>query len=157
MFIVKLTYQKVFIGSFYLISFCRLAGNSLISINFKKSSTHDIKIMANRNGIASADDRLVNVTSQSFSASYSSKSEVHYFLSTIVGCYIDSYKNVSVYFLRDLLASKRKKLLSKDVKQISVPFFDNLSIAHMLEWAKRYPEVYQVLPADEAEIKNLRR
>jgi len=113
--------------------------------------------MANRNGIASADDRLVNVTSQSFSASYSSKSEVHYFLSTIVGCYIDSYKNVSVYFLRDLLASKRKKLLSKDVKQISVPFFDNLSIAHMLEWAKRYPEVYQVLPADEAEIKNLRR
>ena len=72
--------------------------------------------MANRNGIATAENRLVDVTSQSFSSSYSSKSEVHFFLSTIVGCYIDTHKNLSSYFLRDLLAGRRKKLLSKDVK-----------------------------------------
>ena len=38
-----------------------------------------------------------------------------------------------------------------------MPFYENLSIQHMLEWAKRYPEVYQVLPADKEEIKNLHR
>ena len=49
------------------------------------------------------------------------------------------------------------RLKSKDIKYIHVPYFDNLSVAKMLEWAKKHPEVFTALPQEKAEIESLHR
>ena len=97
--------------------------------------------MARQGGIASAEDRLVKVTAQEFSAVASSKQEVYRFLATEVGAYLDSYNTMTVWHLRDIMAGKRKMIKSKDIKHLHVPLFEGLSTRDILDWAKQYQEV----------------
>jgi len=59
---------------------------------------------------------------------------------------------VTVWHLRDLVAGKRRLVKSKDIKHLHVPQFDGLSTADILEYAKRFPEVFQALPSEQNEI-----
>ena len=113
--------------------------------------------MANRNGIANVDQRRVSVNATEFSSRFSSKMECFRFLSTECGVYLDDYKVMSIYHLRDVMAGQRRSLKSEEVRHIHVPYFDSLSVAKMLEWAKRHPEVFNVLPREQGEIENLHR
>ena len=88
--------------------------------------------MAARNGIANSDERKVDVLASDFNQRFSSKGEVWKLLATEVGAYLDDYKVMSVYHLRDVVSGNRTILKSKDIKHISVPFYESLSVARML-------------------------
>ena len=102
--------------------------------------------MANRNGIADADQRKVAVTSTEFSQRFSSKQEAFRFLASEVGIYLDTYETMSIYHLKDIISGQRSRIKSKDVKFVHVPHFSSLSVEKMLEFARPYTEVYMILP-----------
>ena len=76
-----------------------------------------------------------------------------------VRAYLPSYDVVTVYHLRDLVATQRKIIKCADVKVLQVPYFEGLSIKEMLDWAKAYKEGMAMiaLPAVEKEIEKLPR
>ena len=82
-----------------------------------------------------------------------SKNEVYRFLSSEVKAYLSSYETMTVYHLRDLFSGSKKIILAQQVKQISVPFFDGLSIQSMLTFASLYPEVLKRLPVDKETLQ----
>ena len=98
--------------------------------------------MANRNGIANADQRKVGVNSSEFSQRFSSKQETFRFLATECGIYLDSYETMSIFHLKDIISGSRQHIKSKDVKFCHVPQFSSLSVEKMLEFALVYPLVY---------------
>ena len=113
--------------------------------------------MANRNGIANAEARKVPVTSTEFSQRFSSKQECYRFVASECKIALDDFKVTSIHHLRDIVSGNRKTIKSADLQHIHVPHFTNLSVEKMLEWAKQYPEVFQVLPVEQSEIAVLHR
>ena len=63
---------------------------------------------------------------------------------------------VTVYFLRDLLAGKRKHFTADKAKKLALPYYDTLSINAMLEFIEAYPKVQEYLP-EERDIDRLPR
>ena len=63
---------------------------------------------------------MTQVSSKEFSAKYRSKRELYNFLASDVGIYLPPYDNVTVYFLKDLMAGKKKMLNTKMVKTIHI-------------------------------------
>ena len=63
--------------------------------------------MANRNGIADADQRKVGVTSSEFSQRFSSKQECFRFLASECQIYLDTYETMSIYHLKDIISGNR--------------------------------------------------
>ena len=51
---------------------------------------------------------IAKFTYQEWGARFKSKSENYRFLTTEVGAYLPEYTQISVYFLKDLLAGKKK-------------------------------------------------
>ena len=113
--------------------------------------------MARPGGIAGLDARMKTVPSTEFSQRFSSKQECYRFVSFHCGIYCDSPATFSIHHLRSIVQGQRKTIKSKDVCQVHVPHFDSLSIAHMLEFASNYPEVFQILPEEKREINVLHR
>ena len=64
---------------------------------------------------------------------------------------------MSIFHLKDIISGAKKHIKSKDVKHIHVPSFSGLSIENMLQFAKGYPMVYQILPSEQGEIEHLHR
>ena len=64
---------------------------------------------------------------------------------------------MSIHHLRGIVSGNRKTIKSKDVCQVHVPHFDSLSIEKMLDFAKKYPEVFEILPEESREINILHR
>ena len=46
---------------------------------------------------------------------------------------------------------------ASEIKQLSIPLYENLSTNDILEWAKAYPEVSRALPSEPREIDKLLR
>ena len=68
------------------------------------------------------------------------------------------YETVTVFHIRDIVAGKRKMIKQADVKVIAVPYFEGLSIEHMLNWASKRPEgVMDALPIVKREVDKLPR
>ena len=63
---------------------------------------------------------------------------------------------MTIWHLRDMAFGERHMIMQKDVKLISVPYYKNIKIKQMLEFARDYPEVMEALPI-EAEIDLLNR
>ena len=78
-------------------------------------------------------------------------------MSSDCGIYLPKYNVCTIDHCRDVAANKRKVIYSKDVKHISIPQFEGLSIENMLEFALDYPDVYRALPNEQREIKKLHR
>ena len=53
---------------------------------------------------------------------------------------------VTIYFLKDLVMARKKKILGKDVRHIAVPQYEGLSIQKMSEFVSSYPSVDDYLP-----------
>ena len=80
--------------------------------------------------------QTTQINAASFGAKYSSKREIYRFLTSEARIYLPSYETVTIFHLRDLVAGRRRMIMQADVKVISVPFFDGLSIEKMLQWAQ---------------------
>ena len=76
--------------------------------------------------------QYASVNPASFGAKFSSKREVYRFLTSEALIYLPPYETVTVFHMRDIVAGKRKMIKQSDVRVISVPFFEGLSIDKML-------------------------
>ena len=97
------------------------------------------------------------VTAKDFASKYRDKREVYHFLSGEAGVYLSSYDTMTVWHLRDLAAGKRRIIKGKDVKHLSVPQFEGLTIKEFLTYANDKPEVLRALPLVQLEIMKLPR
>ena len=61
------------------------------------------------------------VSSKEFAAKYRSKREIYNFLACDVGVFLPPYDNVTIYFLKDLMAGRKKMISTKMVKTIHIP------------------------------------
>jgi len=98
----------------------------------------------------------VRITAKEFAAKYRDKREIYRFLASDVHVYLDSFENHTIWHLKDVAAGRKKKILAKAMKHISIPQYEGLSIADLLDYAKQYQSVMQALPP-ELEIKKLSR
>ena len=110
------------------------------------------------NSVVNNQPQMAAVNAASFGAKYSSKREVYRFLVSEVAIYLPPYESVTVFHMRDIVGGKRRMIKQADVRVIQVPFFEGLSIEHMMDWAKSRPEgVMEVFPVIEREVKKLPR
>ena len=49
--------------------------------------------------------------------------------------FLPKYDNVTIYFLKDLISMKKRYLKCEEVKTIYVPFYENLTLAKIGEFA----------------------
>ena len=70
----------------------------------------------------------VMVMAKEFGAKFKDKREVYHFLSHEVGAYLSSYDTMTIWHLRDLMSGKCRLIMGKDIMQISVPQYENLTI-----------------------------
>lgn len=65
--------------------------------------------------------QLASISSKEFGAKYRSKREIYNFLATDVGVYLPPYDNVNIYFLKELMMGKKKKLRTTNIRTIHIP------------------------------------
>ena len=94
---------------------------------------------------------------KAFAAKYREKHECYHFLSSDCGVYLPDFESVTAWHMRDLISSKKKKILSKNIKHLSVPQYEDLTIKNFIAWSEPYEEVMECLPASMLEIKKLPR
>ena len=69
----------------------------------------------------SSSNQLTGVYSKKFSAKYKSKRETYNFLACDVEVYLPTYANVTIYYLKDLMAGKKKMLRTTMIRTIHIP------------------------------------
>ena len=72
------------------------------------------------------------------------------------GYYLPPYKTVSVYWMKDLMARKRKAIKTSKIQTLNVPQYETLSIKKLLEFAADYHSIEEYFP-DHREIPQLPR
>ena len=77
-------------------------------------------------------------------------------LTVDVGYYLPPYKSINVYFMKDLMAKRKRAIKINDVKHLYAPQYDSLSISKILDFAAAYPSVEEHLP-DPRDIPMLPR
>ena len=90
---------------------------------------------------------MVLVDAKAFGAKFQTKREVYRFLTHDCSVYLSSYETMTIYHMKDLAASKRRRINQMAVKVITVPHFDGLKIETMLEYANMFPHVMEALPS----------
>ena len=80
----------------------------------------------------------VSVDAATFAAKFQSKREVYRFLTHDCSVYLSSYETMTIFHMRDLAAGRRRRIKEVDVKQISIPHFEKLTIDTMLAYAKQF-------------------
>ena len=61
------------------------------------------------------------INAKEFSSKFNSKREVYRFLATEVGVYLAPLDNMTVWHLKDIACSTKKKIKSSQVKFLDVP------------------------------------
>ena len=74
-------------------------------------------------------------------------------MSSEVCAYLPSYETVTIWHLRDLVMGAKTIINNDDVKNISVPQYEGLSIADIYEWARDKPGVLSSLPPEKETSK----
>ena len=69
-----------------------------------------------------------SVTSAAFAAKFRSKREVYQFLSVDVKAYLPPLDNVTIYFLKDILMRKKRRLNNADIETIHMLHYKCLSL-----------------------------
>ena len=72
------------------------------------------------------------------------------------GYYLPPYKTVSVYWMKDLMARKRKAIKTSKIQTLNVPQYETLSIKKLLEFAADYHAIEVYFP-EPREIPQLPR
>ena len=71
--------------------------------------------------VPSSSKQTTGVSAKEFSAKYKSKREIYNFLASDVGVYLPPYANVTIYYLKDLMAGKKKMLRTTMIRTIHIP------------------------------------
>ena len=71
--------------------------------------------------IQDARRRTTKVSAKAFKAKYNSKKEIYNFLACDVGVYLPHADNVTIYFLKEIMAGKKKKLSGDMIRTIMIP------------------------------------
>ena len=71
--------------------------------------------------IQDAGRRTVKVSSKAFKAKYNSKKEIYNFLACDVGVYLPHPDNLTIYFLKEIMSGKKKKLNIAMIRHIHIP------------------------------------
>ena len=87
-----------------------------------------------------------------FTAKYKSKPEVFKFIASDCGIYVPSYKVCTIDHLREIAGNKRKIIYAKDVRWITVPNYEGLTMQDILNFGSRYPDVARALPSIDREV-----
>ena len=53
---------------------------------------------------------------------------------------------MTIYFLKDLMSRKKRYVRSDQIKTIFVPQYENLTLKHIDEFARQYPDIALYLP-----------
>ena len=56
--------------------------------------------------------------------------------------------NVTIYFLKDILARKKNKIENNDVQTLHVPAYKNLSLEKIFDFVGDRPKIMSYLPDD---------
>ena len=99
----------------------------------------------------------MQVSAKEFAAKYADKPEVYKFVAHDCGIYVPPYDNVTVWHLRDLACSKRRRIYGKDVKHLMVPQYEGLAIRHLLAFGGDYESVVLSLPSVQKEVLKMPR
>ena len=85
----------------------------------------DASSLANANQadqpIQDARRRVTKVSAKAFRAKYKSKKEIYNFLACDVGVYLPHSDNVTIYFLKELMSGKKKRLSTERIRTIMIP------------------------------------
>ena len=57
-----------------------------------------------------------------------------------------AYEQLTIYFLKDLISGKKKRIKGKEVRNINIPAYENLTIACISEFVTQYRQVGDYLP-----------
>ena len=71
--------------------------------------------------IQDARRRVTKVSAKAFMAKYNSKKEIYNFLACDVGVYLPHADNVTIYFLKEIMSGKKKKLSTERIRTIMIP------------------------------------
>ena len=71
--------------------------------------------------IQDARRRVTKVSAKAFKAKYNSKKEIYNFLACDVGVYLPHADHVTIYFLKEIMAGKKKKLSGDMIRTIMIP------------------------------------
>ena len=93
------------------------------------------------------------ISSKEFGAKYRSKREIYNFLACDVGVFLPPYDNVTIYFLKDLMAGRKKMISTKMVKTIHIPQYEGLGVKEILRFLDdNHPNIFIYLPEREIEL-----
>ena len=67
------------------------------------------------------------------------------------------YECVTIFHMRDIVAGKRRWIKADDMKHITIPHFEGLTVEKMLEYAAGRNEVMDYLPIVKRETEKLPR
>ena len=98
----------------------------------------------------------VLIPASEVAAKVKSKRKVYRFVSCELKAYVSSFETMTVWHLRDLMDSKKKRIHVDDVKHINIPNFDGLTIETMMDYAKQTKTAMNYFPVKE-ELKKLPR
>jgi hypothetical protein len=76
------------------------------------------------------------VPAKSFSAKFSDKRELYTFMVSDCGIYCPAINTVTVWHLRDMVDGKKGKILSSEMRHLNLPFYEELTIEKIVEWAR---------------------
>ena len=80
------------------------------------------------NSVVGNNQQMTTINAAQFGAKYSTKREVYRFLTSEGLVYLPPYECITVFHMRDICSGKRRMIKQADVRVISVPFFEGLSI-----------------------------
>lgn len=72
------------------------------------------------------------------------------------GLYLADYSTINIYFMKEVLADRKRAVPAKLIKHLFVPQYKNLTMARLLDFARLHPKVFEYLP-DERDIAALPR
>lgn len=99
----------------------------------------------------------VRITVDEFAAKARDKPECYHLLAHEYGAYLPHIDCLTMWFLRDLAAGKKKAIKGTEIKHLTVPQFEKLTIDEFLKFASDYPFATMCLPDRKQELDKLPR
>lgn len=103
-------------------------------------------------------NQKVRVPVAEFAARFSNKKEVWDFLNYNVKAYCATRETVTIWHLRDMANGKKGYIKQENVKHLTVPHYESLSLERILEWTRQYyPHVLERMFPEGKELYKLPR
>ena len=68
------------------------------------------------------------------------------FLTVEAGLYLPPHHCINIYFMKEILAKKKKTIKINQVVHLYIKQYDELSVEKIMEFCQHHPAVYEYLP-----------